>query len=142
MKVFLDTNIVIDFLSGREPFADDAIALFQLADNHEIDIQVSDLTVINVVYVLRRLHYDMSDILDAFNNIRPLITIVSIGESVIDQCLQHKSNDFEDEAQYFSAINAGADYIVTRNKKDFDFGDDAVVTPKELFNRLNIEFEQ
>ena len=56
-------------------------------------------------------------------------------------CLQHRSNDFEDEVQYFAAVNAEVDYIVTRNKKDFDVGDEAVVTPKEMFSRLNIVFE-
>ena len=56
-------------------------------------------------------------------------------------CLQHRSNDFEDEVQYFAAVNAEVDYIVIRNKKDFDFGDEAVVTPKEMFSRLNIVFE-
>ena len=141
MKLFLDTNIVIDFLSGREPFADDAIALFQLADNHEVELVVSDLTLVNTVYVLQRLHNPIESIYEALNNIRPLISIVPIGESVIDMCLQHRSNDFEDEVQYFAAVNAEVDYIVTRNKKDFDFGDEAVVTPKEMFSRPNIVFE-
>ena len=141
MKLFLDTNIVIDFLSGREPFADDAIALFQLADNHEVELVVSDLTLVNTVYVLQRLHNPIESIYEALNKIRPLISIVPIGESVIDMCLQHRSNDFEDEVQYFAAVNAEVDYIVTRNKKDFDFGDEAVVTPKEMFSRLNIVFE-
>ena len=141
MKLFLDTNIVIDFLSGREPFADDAIALFQLADNHEVELVVSDLTLVNTVYVLQRLHNPIESIYEALNNIRPLISIVPIGESVIDMCLQHRSNDFEDEVQYFAAVNAEVDYIVIRNKKDFDFGDEAVVTPKEMFSRLNIVFE-
>jgi predicted nucleic acid-binding protein len=141
MKLFLDTNIVIDFLSGREPFADDAIALFQLADNHEVELVVTDLTLVNTVYVLQRLHYPIENIYEALYNIRPLINIVPIGEAVIDMCLQRKSSDFEDEVQYFAAVNAEADYIVTRNKKDFDFGDEAVVTPKELFSKLNIEFE-
>ena len=141
MKLFLDTNIVIDFLSGREPFADDAIALFQLADNHEVELVVSDLTLVNTVYVLQRLHNPIESIYEALNNIRPLISIVPIGESVFDMCLQHRSNDFEDEVQYFAAVNAEVDYIVTRNKKDFDFGDEAVVTPKEMFSRLNIVFE-
>ena len=141
MKLFLDTNIVIDFLSGRKPFADDAIALFQLADNHEVELVVSDLTLVNTVYVLQRLHYPIESVYEALNNIRPLISIVPIGESIIDMCLQRKSNDFEDEVQYFAAVNAEVDYIVTRNKKDFDFGDETAITPKELFTRLNIEFE-
>ena len=141
MKVFLDTNILIDFLAARQPFAEDAVALFQLADDGEIELMVSDLTIINTIYVLRRMHYNLSEIYDAMDDIRPLLTIVSMGASVVDRCLQHRSDDFEDEMQYLSAVEANADYIITRNKKDFDFGDSAVMTPQEFFKEQNIEFE-
>lgn len=141
MKVFIDTNILIDFLAAREPFAEEAMALFQLADNDEIELMVSDLTIINTVYILRRMHYGLSEIYDSLDNIRPLLTITSMGATVVDRCLQHRSDDFEDEMQYFSAIDANADYIITRNKKDFDFGDSAVMTPQEFFKEQNIEFE-
>ena len=141
MKVFIDTNILIDFLAAREPFAEEAMALFQLADNDEIELMVSDLTFINTIYILRRMHYGLSEIYDSLDNIRPLLTITSMGATVVDRCLQHRSDDFEDEMQYFSAIDANADYIITRNKKDFDFGDSAVMTPQEFFKEQNIEFE-
>ena len=141
MKVFIDTNILIDFLAARQPFAEDAIALFQLADNNEIELMVSDLTIINTIYVLRRMLYDLPRIYDSLDTIRPLLTITSMGAAVIDRCLQHRSNDFEDEMQYFSAVDANADYIITRNKNDFDFGDSAVMTPREFFNEQKIEFE-
>lgn len=141
MKVFIDTNILIDFLAARQPFAEDAIALFQLADNGEIELMVSDLTIINTIYILRRLHYDLQEIYDALGGIRPLLTITPMGATIIDSCLQHRSDDFEDEMQYLSAVEAKADYIITRNKKDFDFGDSAVVTPREFFNEQNIVFE-
>ena len=141
MKVFLDTNILIDFLAARQTFAEDAVALFQLADDGEIELMVSDLTIINTIYVLRRMHYNLSEIYDAMDDIRPLLTIVSMGASVVDRCLQHRSDDFEDEMQYLSAVEANADYIITRNKKDFDFGDSAVMTPQEFFKEQNIEFE-
>jgi len=141
MKVFLDTNILIDFLAARQPFAEDAVALFQLADDGEIELKVSDLTIINTIYVLRRMHYNLSEIYDAMDDIRPLLMIVSMGASVVDRCLQHRSDDFEDEMQYLSAVEANADYIITRNKKDFDFGDSAVMTPQEFFKEQNIEFE-
>lgn len=141
MKVFLDTNILIDFLAARQPFAEEAIALFQLADNGEIELMVSDLTIINTIYVLRRMQYGLPEIYDALDDIRPLLTITSMGATVIDRCLEHRSDDFEDEMQYFSAVDANADYIITRNKKDFDFGDSAVMTPQEFFDEQNIEFE-
>ena len=141
MKVFIDTNILIDFLAARQPFTEDAIALFQLADNGEIELMVSDLTIVNTIYVLRRMHYGLPEIYDSLDAIRPLLTITSMGQSVIDRCLQHRSDDFEDEMQYLSAVDANADYIITRNKKDFGFGDNAVMTPQEFFNEQNIEFE-
>ncbi len=141
MKVFIDTNILIDFLAARVPFAEEAMALFQLADNDEIELMVSDLTIINAIYILRRMHYGLSDIYDSLDNIRPLLTITSMGATVIDRCLQHRSDDFEDEMQYLSAVDANADYIITRNKKDFDFGDSAVMTPQEFFKEQNIEIE-
>lgn len=141
MKVFIDTNILIDFLAAREPFAEEAMALFQLADNDEIELMVSDLTIINTIYILRRMHYGLSEIYDSLDNIRPLLTITSMGATVVDRCLQHRSDDFEDEMQYFSAVDSNADYIITRNKKDFDFGDSAVMTPQEFFKEQNIEFE-
>ena len=141
MKVFIDTNILIDFLAAREPFAEEAMGLFQLADNDEIELMVSDLTIINTIYILRRMHYGLSEIYDSLDNIRPLLTITSMGAAVVDHCLQHRSDDFEDEMQYFSAIDANADYIITRNKKDFDFGDSTVMTPHEFFKEQNIEFE-
>jgi predicted nucleic acid-binding protein len=141
LKVFIDTNILIDFLAARQPYAEDAIALFQLADNGEIELMVSDLTIINTIYVLRRMHYGLSEIYDSLETIRPLLTITSMGATVIDCCLQHRSDDFEDEMQYLSTVEANADYILTRNKKDFDFGDSAVMTPQEFFKEQNIEFE-
>lgn len=141
MKVFIDTNILIDFLAAREPFAEEAMALFQLADNDEIELMLSDLTIINTIYILRRMHYGLSEIYDSLDYIRPLLTITSMGATVVDRCLQHRSDDFEDEMQYFSAVDANADYIITRNKKDFDFGDSAVMTPQEFFKEQNIEFE-
>ena len=138
MKVFLDTNILIDFISGRKPFVDDALVLFQLADNKEVELMVSDLTIINTIYVLRRLHYSMSVIYGILTDVRPLLTITSIGAEVIDLCLNKQSADFEDQAQYYSAIKAGANYIVTRNKKDFPLTAQNVLTPKDFFDRINI----
>ena len=138
MKVFIDTNIFIDFIAARQPFAKEAAIIFQLADNKEIDLLLSDLTIINTIYILQRLHYPIDEIIDTIEELRPLLTITSVGVSVIDRCLQRRGNDFEDEVQYFSAIDAGADFIVTRNKKDYDFGDDSVITPSEFHIRMNI----
>ena len=64
MKVFIDTNIFIDFIAARQPFAKEAAIIFQLADNKEIDLLLSDLTIINTIYILQRLHYPIDEIIE------------------------------------------------------------------------------
>ena len=53
--------------------------------------------------------------------LRPYYVIVPVGENCIDDAYRIETRDFEDALQYFSAEQAGADCIVTRNIKDFDF---------------------
>ena len=58
---------------------------------------------------------------ETIKGIRELFTIVPVGEKAIDRALALEPRDFEDALQYYSAEQAGADFIVTRNVKDFDF---------------------
>lgn len=138
MKLFLDTNIVIDLIGNREPFSTEAAALFQLASEGEVALQVSDLSFVNIVYILKRLKYSHEDIFNALNNIRSLVVVTGMGSDVIDECLRIRWTDFEDYAQYLSATNAGADRLITRNKKDFpDYGI-IVQTPKEFLEEIGV----
>ena len=54
MKVFIDTNIMIDFLENRQPFSEDAIRIFELSATHQIDLFVSDLTIANIRYITQK----------------------------------------------------------------------------------------
>ena len=68
-----------------------------------------------------------------------MVTLTETGPKVIRACLQARSKDFEDNVQYLSAMNAGADYVITRNKKDFaPFDEGKVLTPLELLDMMNI----
>ncbi|HEY1009764.1 MAG TPA: PIN domain-containing protein, partial [Daejeonella sp.] len=52
--IFMDTNVVIDFLAGREPFATDAARLFNLAVEGKVKIYISAVSYNNIYYVLRQ----------------------------------------------------------------------------------------
>jgi len=54
MKLFIDTNIVLDLLQYREPWINDTLALFQLAKVEKVELIMSDLTFVNVVYIAGR----------------------------------------------------------------------------------------
>jgi len=136
MKVFLDTNIVVDYLSEREPFATNAKAIFQLATDGDIHVYVSDLTFVNVVYILRKYMHSTEKIYDAIRVLRNMVEIVSTGMEAIDYALNIHITDFEDAVQYFSATRYEADCIVSRNQKDFPVGNIPVITPSLLLSKF------
>ena len=139
MKLFLDTNIIIDLITVREPFGRDAGIIFQIGKSAGHELLVSDLSIFNTAYVLQKLHYAKDEIYDILTSLLPTLTITPVGGEIVESCLQRRGKDFEDDAQFLSAVNAGADFILTRNKKDFP-EDDCVLAPREFFQLMNIVF--
>lgn len=131
MKVFIDTNILLDVLCKREPFVDDALTLFDLSIDGKIDLIVSDLTLANVKYITRK-ELSIKKFYEVMLTFRPVLAIVPIGEVAVDKALALQADDFEDALQYFSAAQATADFLVTRNIKDFGFANMNVCTPHDF----------
>lgn len=120
LSVFIDTNIFLDFIEKRPEGVTEAYAIFKLAAKNRITMLVSDLSIANMKYSTRKT-ITLSDFYKIIKLSRELFTIVPVGEKVVDHALEIETRDFEDALQYFSAEQAGADCVVTRNIKDFDF---------------------
>ena len=134
MKVFLDTNIVIDLLDKREPFYIDAVKLFTLAYQKEITLFVSPMTYATASYLLRK--HGKEGMRKLLSNFRQLSQITTADEKVVDEALASSFDDYEDALQYYSALTRNVDVIVTRNKKDFTSASIPVLSPKELLEKL------
>lgn len=135
MRVFIDTNVFLDLLWGRENFVADSLKVFDLAVDGKIELLISDLSIANIKYITRK-DYSVDEFYRVMSVFRPLFTIVSVGEKVIDQAFVEKARDFEDALQYFSAVQAHADYLLTRNIRDFGFASTEVLSPSEFLNRF------
>lgn len=128
-KVFLDTNFIIDYFV-REDYSGVAEKVMRTGDSENIEFHISYLTVANFAYIMRKLPTDtlrlqISRICDTFQ-------IVDNTKDQIIRNLRETTNDFEDGLQYQSAISAGCECIITRNKKDFPFAKIALYTPSEF----------
>ena len=118
-KVFVDTNVALDLLEGREPFKVDAERLFSLADRGRVDAHVSSLSFANMHYVLRK-HLGDARAAQVLRKFRSLVKVVSLDQGAVDFALQDQEfPDYEDALQYFSALQNGMDVIITRNLKHF-----------------------
>lgn len=120
-KVFLDTNIIIDLLAQREPFYKDAQALFTLADQGQIELQISALSFANASYALSKYH-QVATAKKYLQQFKVLVSILPLDDKTIELALASEFQDIEDGFQYFTALTHGAQVIITRNKKDFKAG--------------------
>ncbi len=138
MKVFLDTNILLDYLLKRQPFYDKAKKIFDMC-LFKIDGCVTPHSLVDVFYMLSERtdaspEYCKETILKLHN----VLFVVSETDGSVKKAASNNSfDDFEDSMQNESAIIAGVDYIITRNKKDFERSSIPVVSPEEFLDLIN-----
>ena len=117
-KVFLDTNIIIDFLGEREGFYKYSAKILTLADQKKIKVYTSPSSISNVFYVLAK--YENSKIaLEKIRKFKLLCSMSVMDDEVVEKAIHSNFKDFEDAMQYFSALVSNCDVIITRNEKDF-----------------------
>lgn len=134
MRVFLDTNVVLDFCAEREEFFRPAAIIFQLGREGKVELVASATTFINSFYILRR-EYSHDELYDRLKSIANSCTVSPADANVIKQAFDNVYPDFEDAVQYFSAKALETDIIITRNKDDFTMAEDGMVlTPEEFLD--------
>lgn len=134
-RLLIDTNIVIDLLSKREKFYDEAADLFSRADKKELELAISSLTFANTNYILSKLK-SAKEAREILRKFKVLVELLSLDDKITELALSDDNfPDFEDGLQYYSAIENQIDIIITRNKKDFKNSKIPVLTAKEFLAR-------
>ena len=132
-RLFLDTNIVVDLLDRREPFCHDAVRLFTMAYNKQVQLIVSPMTYTTASYLLRK--HGPEGVRNLLANFRQLSRIAVVDERTVDDSLASQFKDFEDAMQYYTALKAKADAIITRNGKDYTASKLPVMTATEYLEK-------
>ena len=135
MKVLFDTNIILDVLLERKPFADHASFLMSQVERSEINGFLCATTVTTIHYLLSK-HIDKEKATISINSIMALFEIASVNRLVIESALNSKFTDFEDSVLHESARHAGVEYIITRNIRDFKKSKIPAFTPTEFLSML------
>lgn len=131
-RILIDTIIVIDLLSKRKDFYDDAANLLSLADKKELKLTILSLTFANTNYILTKLK-STKEAREILRKFKVLVELLSLDNKITELALSDESfPDFEDGLQYYSAIENEIDIIITRNKKDFKNSKLPVLTAKEF----------
>lgn len=135
-KIFIDTDVVIDFFTDKEPHAIPASQLFELNEQGEVIIYLSALSINNIYYVTRKFlgHHKTLEVVETLTE---MTEIIGTTKSEVIQALKNDFSDFEDSVQYASAMTIdGLDAIITRNTKDYRDSEIAVFTPVNFLKAI------
>ena len=134
-KVFLDTNILIDYIDNRAG-ADAAEQVFACGFSGEADLFASSLTFANMAYVIK--DRSRKEKYEALALMAGILEIIPLGKQEVMAAIAKPVRDFEDMLQYQCAKAAGCDVIVTNNKRDFaEFCDLPFMTAEEFLLEFN-----
>ena len=136
-KVFIDSDVVIDFFTDREPFVNPASELFDWNEKGYVQLYLSAVSVNNIYYIVRR-YLGHERTLAIVEELTEMAEIVGTTRKEIMQALKNEFKDFEDSIQYSTALTIeGIEAIITRNVKDYRRSQIAVFTPGDYISMKN-----
>ena len=117
-RVFIDSDVVLDFYVKREPHHETALRLFTHLKRAKVRCYTSAVVMANAYYMLTKIE-NMRYALEKMRKLRKFVSIAPLDESIIDAALSLPYKDFEDSIQFQCAIQNGIETIITRNTKDY-----------------------
>lgn len=137
MQVLVDTNVLLDYLLIREPYAKEAEMIIKACQEKVISGSIAAHSITNIFYILRKA-YTVDERRSILLDICKLFHVESIDIYKLQNALKNERlSDFEDGLQEECAITSHADYIVTRNIKDFEHGSIPCITPDKMCKILH-----
>jgi predicted nucleic acid-binding protein len=138
VKLLLDINVILDVLAKREPWFEDSAAVLSLLDTEEFE-GVAAAHSITTLFYLASKHLGHRRATAKILDLLKLLSVAPVDQETILKGLALGWSDFEDALQMLCADAADADYLVTRNPRDFESESIPVVTPTELLAILRTE---
>lgn len=135
MKVLIDTNVILDVLCNRPNFAEDSAKVWKCCEVNRIEGCLSALSIPNLVYILRKELTPLKT-QQIIEQIMMIFEVVDLKASDLKNAAELLSADFEDAVQMICAGRIHADFIVTRNIRNFKESKVPVLKPSELLERL------
>lgn len=135
MKVLIDTNIILDVLCNRQGFAEDSAKVFKLCEVKKITGYISALSISNITYIMRK-ELDRERVREILEKLSLIFEIVDLRADDLKRASVLDFKDYEDAIQSTQAVRIKANYIITRNIKDYNNSKVTAIKPSELIERI------
>ena len=131
----IDANILLDVLMNRQDFVKDSSMIWKLCETNQAKGYISVLTIANLMYIMRK-QLDPETIEKLLVQLKFIFDFTDFGVSDLQRAAEMKWTDFEDAIQSATAERLHADFIITRNVKDFRSSKIMALTPTEFLARI------
>lgn len=135
MILLIDANILLDVLMNRQDFVKDSSMIWKLCETDQAKGYISALTFANLMYIMRK-QLDPETIEKLLVQLKFIFDFTDFGVSDLQRAAEMKWTDFEDAVQSATAERLHADFIITRNVKDFRSSKIMALTPTEFLARI------
>ena len=139
MKILVDTNVIINYLTEREDkYKESSIQVMEMCADRKIEGYVAFHSLSIIWYSAGRMKQNEEVRREWLDRVCTVLTTSSANHDLVVGAVHNtKFRDFEDNLQECCAVNAGADYIVTVNVKDYENSRVKAVTPEQLVKIMN-----
>jgi predicted nucleic acid-binding protein len=118
LQVLIDLNVILDVLQRREPFYEMSARVLASVETRRITGWVAAHSLTTLFYLLSK-HRSVDQARVALTELLNLLSVAPVDHAVIEQTLNLPYQDFEDAVQMMAAVQIGADYVITRNPRDY-----------------------
>ena len=134
-RILLDLNIVLDVLANRQPHYTDSARTWAVVESGRAEGWLAAHSITTLFYLLAR-HTNRQRAIQAIHDVLQVFSVAAVDQSVIRRALTLGWRDFEDAVQMAAAVQAGVDYVITWNTKDFKGGPLPAIRPGEFLALL------
>ncbi len=136
-SIFIYTDVILNFLTSRQPFDIEAAIILSLSQERKINAFISPLTFSNCYFILKKVAKH-EKVIDKLTNLLNFVDVTRMNKRNVELALKSNFKDFEDALQNYSAAqNEKIEVIVTRNLKDYKYSEIAVMSPETYLKSLS-----
>lgn len=139
MKILVDTNVIIDALTSREPWNESAEKIFIMAANRIVDMYITASSATDIYYLIRKHLHNTEAAKQIMGKLYSLMGILEVTGTDCVEAIASAISDYEDAAMEKVAFRKNMDYIVTRNIKDYQAGNTPVILPDDFIELMESE---
>ena len=132
MRLLIDTNVLLDVLQIREPYFAESLRIWGYCEDNLLEGYISGMSLVNISYVMRK-ELTPDRMQEIFMALALAFRFADLEFPDLETAANMKWQDYEDAVQSVTAERITADYIITRNVKDFQDSKVKALTPEEYF---------